>query len=86
VLENLQTHPGRLTDTHNSRCDAIVPMHALYQLVDERHSSAVNDVLRFRGKVSKENFVRVRAPVDVASTNSNAARPSREQHKKEHGC
>jgi len=52
----------------------------------KRHSSAVNDVLRVRGKASKEEYDRARARVDEARNSRNAARLVLEQHKKEHHC
>jgi phage/plasmid-associated DNA primase len=67
-------------------CEEKKRLRSLYQLADKRHSSAVNDVLRVRSKVSKEEYDRVRARVDEARNARNLARLTLEQHKNEHGC
>lgn len=67
-------------------CEEKKRLRALYQQADKRHSSAVSDVLRVRGKVSKEELDRIRALVDEARNARNLARVALEQHKKEHGC
>ena len=67
-------------------CEEKKRLRTLYQLAEKRHSSAVNDVLRVRGKASKEEYDRARARVDEARNSRNAARLVLEQHKKEHHC
>ena len=67
-------------------CEEKKRLRDLYRLEDERHSRAVNDVLRVRGKVSEKEYDRVRARVEEARNTRNAARLALDQHKKEHGC
>ena len=67
-------------------CEEKKRLRALYQLADKRHSGAVNDVLRVRGKGSKEEYDRVRAVADEARNARNAARLALDRHKQEHGC
>jgi len=67
-------------------CEEKKRLRALYQLADRRHRSAVNDVLRVRAIVSKEEYDRVRARVDEARNARNEARLALEQHNREHRC
>lgn len=53
---------------------------------NHRPNAAINDMVLARGKVSKEEYDRVRALADEARAALNRARQVLEQHKLDHGC
>ena len=52
----------------------------------KRRDGAINDLLLARGKVSRQEYERIRALADEARAALNIARRALEQHKHEHGC
>jgi hypothetical protein len=52
----------------------------------KRRDTAINAVLLVRGKVSKQEYDRVRALADEARAALNLARQALEQHKQDHSC
>ena len=51
-----------------------------------QYASAVNAVMRSRGKVAEEEYGRIRDLVDEARNAARSARTALQQHKHEHGC
>jgi hypothetical protein len=61
-------------------------LRSIYAQAVERHNRLVNEVTAVRGKVSKEEYERVRALADNARNARTVARQALEQHKREHRC
>ena len=61
-------------------------MRTLYTDAIKLRDKAVNDVLLFRGRATKQEYDRIRALADDARSVVNRARQALEQHKDAHGC
>jgi ElaB/YqjD/DUF883 family membrane-anchored ribosome-binding protein len=67
-------------------CAEKLQFRTLYQEAVKRRDDAINEVLLARGKVSSQEYDRVRARADEARAALNIARQALEQHKQAHGC
>lgn len=67
-------------------CAEKLLLRTLYGEALKRRDGAINAVLLVRGKVSKQEYDRVRAHADEARAALNLARQALEQHKQDHCC
>jgi hypothetical protein len=67
-------------------CAEKLLLRTLYGEALKRRDAAINAVLLIRGKVSKQEYDRVRALADEARVALNLARQALEQHKQDHSC
>jgi hypothetical protein len=67
-------------------CEERERLRSLYKTSIEAYTAAVNDLIALRGKITDEEYNRVRTVLTEARNVRDAARLALEQHKKEHGC
>ncbi len=78
----LGAHPVRLKPP----CSEKTRLRVVFQSAFDRHGKAVDETLRARGKVPKQEYERIRAVEDAARADRNAAQLALERHTQEHGC
>ncbi|HEV8413561.1 MAG TPA: hypothetical protein VGQ49_08190 [Bryobacteraceae bacterium] len=67
-------------------CPEKLQLRTLYGEALKRRDGAINQVLLVRGKVSIQEYDRIRALADEARAALNLARRALEEHKENHGC
>jgi len=67
-------------------CEEKERLRFLYKTANEAYTAAVNDVIALRGKITEEEYSRVRTVLTEARNARDAARAVLEQHKHEHRC
>jgi hypothetical protein len=71
---------------HLPPCEERRRLRTLYMEAVERHGRAINEVLEVRGKVSDEEYERIRGLANQAKNARDVARLALSRHKQEHGC
>jgi hypothetical protein len=67
-------------------CAEKLQLRTLYGEALKRRDGAINQVLLVRGKVSNQEYDRIRTLADEARAALNLARRALEEHKENHGC
>ena len=71
---------------HLPPCEERQRLRTLYLDAVEQHNRAINHVLEARGKVSDQEYERIRGLVHQAKEARDAARLALSHHKQAHGC
>jgi hypothetical protein len=67
-------------------CEEKERLRSLYKSSIEAYTAAVNNLIALRGKITEEEYSRVRSLLTEARNTRDTARSALEQHKQEHGC
>jgi len=77
---------GRESESPTSGMRRRERLRSLYKTSVEAYTAAVNDLVALGGKITEEEYSRVRTVLTEARNTRDAARSALEQHKQEHGC
>ena len=67
-------------------CTEKTRLRTTFQSAADQHDRVLEETVRARGSVAKQEYERLRAIENQARADRNAARLALERHKEEHGC